>query len=698
MPLDFNFTAGTMTNPDPAAAFAEAIRESGLPCSEQIIGDGRIHRFDIKAKGDQAGWYVLYLDGCPAGAFGSWQTGENFKWSARRKAEMSEVEKVAFEKRMETTRQKRETERERLRLKAKKRADEIWSTAGSANGHPYLKKKGVGAHGIRAVGEALVVPFFDIFDDLQSLQWIGPDGAKKFEYGGAIAGNFFIIPRKPSEVFIAEGYATAATIHETTGATVVVGFNAGNMLPVAKNIRSKFDRSAITIAADNDQFTKGNPGVTKARAAAKEIGARVVIPQFKTLSTKPTDFNDLFHLEGAETVKRQLNPSRIPSLSPEDGRVGEWLRDRPPEREALMTYRGKSALPSHIIALLAATGGTGKTYYLLSMALAASNGGSFTPFHFPRPLKTLFFSLEDDREELGRRLWDISAGGPFPDNLFVFGYPGEVGPLMELRDGNPERSEYFRWFDRELKKYGGLDLIILDTQSRFSGLSENLNEHGSAFVAGLEYLKKRHGATILLAAHTNQSSQEKPPDRMNKTMLRGATAVGDNCRLIYGMRTMTAPAAKAYGIYNRQDFIEIDLVKSNYTPDFQSSIFYKRARETGIFKYIDPFSERIEIVANALVDALSEDCGEYTVRELEKGSRAGDVVQMVSDSIDGFTRRNDVRAAIEYAERRGWIDLVERSCTKGAPKKVVRVLSSKSRIETGQNCQSQGGLFSENDG
>jgi len=62
----------------------------------------------------------------------------------------------------------------------------------------------------------------------------------------------------------------------------------------------------IVIAADNDQYTDNNPGVTKAKEAAEAVNAKIVHPEFSDTSTKPTDFNDLFQLEGIETVKSQL--------------------------------------------------------------------------------------------------------------------------------------------------------------------------------------------------------------------------------------------------------------------------------------------------------------------------------------------------------------------------------------------------------
>jgi hypothetical protein len=70
-------------------------------------------------------------------------------------------------------------------------------------------------------------------------------------------------------------------------------------------MRKKYPAAKITIAADNDQFNEDgyNPGLTKAKEAAVAIKACVVIPEFLNKSKKPTDFNELLILEGAEKVK-----------------------------------------------------------------------------------------------------------------------------------------------------------------------------------------------------------------------------------------------------------------------------------------------------------------------------------------------------------------------------------------------------------
>jgi len=149
---------------------------------------------------------------------------------------------------------------------------------------------------------------------ITSLQRIYNDGQKRFLAGGRIKACCHIIgdisPLMP--LCFAEGYATAASIHQATGFPVVVCFNAGNIDPVIARFRAdthiKADR--FIICADNDQWKpdKGNPGMDKANDAAKKHGCYIAAPVFDGLNTgdKPTDFNDLHLLAGIDAVKQAI--------------------------------------------------------------------------------------------------------------------------------------------------------------------------------------------------------------------------------------------------------------------------------------------------------------------------------------------------------------------------------------------------------
>ena len=148
---------------------------------------------------------------------------------------------------------------------------------------------------------------------IYTLQAIFPDrdneGAYRKQYlkGGVKTGHFFGIGRPIDDtLLICEGVATGLSLWQCTGHGVIVAFDAGNIIHVAKEIRKVRPSWRILICADNDAWTDTpikNPGIHYAEEAARAVNATVAIPEFLSIDTKPTDFNDLHALEGEQSVK-----------------------------------------------------------------------------------------------------------------------------------------------------------------------------------------------------------------------------------------------------------------------------------------------------------------------------------------------------------------------------------------------------------
>lgn len=291
---------------DAIAQFSDALRAAGLT-PEAIHADGELHRFSSNGKrGDEAGWYVLHLDGgIPAGAFGDWRTGLNESWRADIGRRLTEAERAAQRELIASLRRKREADDAKRHTEAQERAQREWRDAKPADAtHPYLVRKGVQAHGLR-VDEAgrLLVPV-RIAGELHSLQYIDAEGGKRFLPGGRVAGGYFAIGKGKEVVCIAEGYATAATIREATGYAVAAAFNCGNLEAVARTVRERLPKAKLIVCADDDATTDGNPGTTKATAAARAIGGLLAVPDFGAdRLEKATDFNDLAVHRGMDAVK-----------------------------------------------------------------------------------------------------------------------------------------------------------------------------------------------------------------------------------------------------------------------------------------------------------------------------------------------------------------------------------------------------------
>jgi putative DNA primase/helicase len=296
----------TLDHLDARDQFLAAITEAGLTPPKHIIDDGKLHRFSSNGRrGDDAGWYVFHAGDIPAGAFGCWRGGVAETWRADIGRELTADEIAAHKRRLADAKRKREEEEKKNRAKARAKATKILESAAAAPAdHPYLLKKGVGPHGLRLHCGELVVPLRDTSGALHSLQFIAADGAKNFLLGGRVTGCYFVIGEPNGAISICEGFATAATVREDTGNAVAVGFNAGNLPPVAKELRGKFPGLQIVVCADDDVKTPGNPGLKYAREAAQAVGGFLAVPDFgKTRPERAADFNDLHQHAGPEAVR-----------------------------------------------------------------------------------------------------------------------------------------------------------------------------------------------------------------------------------------------------------------------------------------------------------------------------------------------------------------------------------------------------------
>ncbi|GLH67311.1 DUF3987 domain-containing protein [Geothrix edaphica] len=314
---------------DAVDQFKEALHARGLVPPVEIQADGEIHRCHAEGRGgENDGAYLLHLDGIPAGGFENWRDGEGWEnWRADIGRTLTPEEEAAHRSHTEAMRKAREAEDKRRKAEARERAKRVWDSALPCTGHPYLTRKGIKAHGARIVSNGyrkgdLVLPVRDAEGKLHSLQFIGQDGGKLFLPGGRKRACYFSIGKPAGVLYVAEGFATAASIHEATGQAVAVAFDAGNLQPVAESLRAKYPGLDLVIAADDDYRTDGNPGRAKATEAARAIGAKIALPVFgEDRPERATDYNDLHQSRGLEAVRVCLEGAGlVPSPAKEAGK------------------------------------------------------------------------------------------------------------------------------------------------------------------------------------------------------------------------------------------------------------------------------------------------------------------------------------------------------------------------------------------
>ena len=289
----------------------------------------------MKSPADQAGQqkkagsYKGWLDGKPNGLVQNFRDGDGkpVKWVAsgvsidagERIRLKAEWDRRAAERQAEITRQQEITA---------KRAWNQWSNAlwASPDHCEYLAEKGLRGHGVKMTDKGgLLVPVRDIDGKLHSLQYIDTV-SKAFLKNSRKSGCMHVIdPNRTlgkGPIIIAEGYATAASIHEATGRPVVTAFDAGNLEPVAAALRGRYPTSDIVLAADDDHRKERNAGIEKAETAAARVGGKVIVVQLNAEQKRDgaTDFDDLRQAAGIEVVKAQIEDGL--KAAPEQARGG----------------------------------------------------------------------------------------------------------------------------------------------------------------------------------------------------------------------------------------------------------------------------------------------------------------------------------------------------------------------------------------
>lgn len=310
---------------DILSQFIDALSHHGVPPSRpsDIKADDKRHDFHIAGdpNGKKKGYYKLKIEnGFGVGFFGDWRIEGCHGWHSTPDKKYSASEKKAFADKIKKEQERHAKEKEAAqRAVAVSAQDEILFLDECPADHPYLIKKGVKPYRILLSGKNVLIP---IHDDMETwgYQTISPYGDKYILKGCRKHGNWFHIVGD-DVIVVCEGYATGASIHEATGHTVYVCFDAYNMSTVADKIKKLHPDKKIIIAADNDQDRtlekdqfgkpKINTGLKIAKETSLRLGIPYIYPEFE-IGSGLSDFNDLHKLNGLEAVRAVFN-SRSPN-------------------------------------------------------------------------------------------------------------------------------------------------------------------------------------------------------------------------------------------------------------------------------------------------------------------------------------------------------------------------------------------------
>ena len=388
----------------------------------EIRFDNRPHRFRI-AHSPDAGWYIAHS--FDAVTFGDWRDpAATQTWFAKAEhapATLPTAEQIALDARRAAERAAAELETARCAAEAAKTAAAIWAAAPAAPvDHPYLERKRITPHIARVLTPAAAAtapPFIQqwiaskelvgsliipagCLGEIASLQFIRAD-RKLLLPRGTVRGNRCILGRtaEAETIVVAEGFATAASLHEATGYPVVVAFDAGNLSTVAAGIRREHPSARIVLGADNDvrrpdETCQTNTGLVAAQQAALRVGGTVALAVLDRGETK-ADWNDVAVALGNEETARLFRATlELPTADlapPELPTAAVAAADL---RDALHRFLDRAGTPEQRDMAIRAAAGLGKStqalkaiherglradYFVPSFALAKEQADRLPP-------------------------------------------------------------------------------------------------------------------------------------------------------------------------------------------------------------------------------------------------------------------------------------------------------------------------------
>ena len=515
---------------------------------------------------------------------------------------MTPAEQVEAKHRREAAKAARDEavrkEQETRHAEAAQRAQSILNAATlePVEAHPYNRERGGRWTGDAKRGkwpqngghaDAILLPIKNAAGELWSIQALCGPGQKYLLAGGAKAGHFFSFApyahASAATFYIGEGFFTvqaslAAALERDAQAYIknawIVAIDAGNLEPVASAIHAAHPAARIIILADED-----GPGIIAANKAALAAGGKVARPSAGLPPganiAKGYDFDNLYNEAGGQAVNTALRLARRPEpehvkdageaayqeqAQREEARadaaeeekakrraeaqemlakipafdVWEALTVEPPPRPYIL----KGYLPTNIVALLAAQGGTGKSFLSLVIATAVASGRNIPPFEVESgPQNVLIVNAEDQAMDIRPRLYSIAKAyeltqgemRAIAQNITVAPVRGIMGGLLKP---GPHGTEPIETASAELLEMlierHRPTLVILDTKSRLYGLKENAAEDGAAWISHLEkHLQAHPDTAFLVLTHTGKKSSAI---MRTQDAERGSSANVDNSR------------------------------------------------------------------------------------------------------------------------------------------------------------------------
>ena len=346
---------------------------------------------------------------------------------------------------------------------------------------PYHIRKGIELIGAKLEGNNVVIPIFNAQKKRVGKQTIQPDGTKKFSKNMQADGAFGVCGKiAPGKLYVAEGYATCASVYSATQTNTIFALSSGNLPKVCEAIQKAFPKVELVVAADNDEA-----GIKAAKASGRP---------YATPKKQGYDWNDVFVEEGEEAVREGLKGARLPTpmfthVADIEMKPPAWLIHGMLEKEALTMCFGSP--------------GAGKTFAVLDMALSIAAGKDWHGKDVEQGL--VLYIAGEGHAGFARRIaaWSQTHDVDLTDVPF---YKSNSAVIV---NDEASATELHQELQRMANAVGKPKLIVLDTLARTMIGDENSSERVGEYIKALDDVKSEYGCTILIVHHTGHSNKDR---------------------------------------------------------------------------------------------------------------------------------------------------------------------------------------------
>jgi hypothetical protein len=366
------------------------------------------------------------------------------------------------------------------------------------------------------------------------------------------------------------------------------------------------------------------------------------------------------HVEPREHRNRSGERRKKPDKRDNDNvpqpSLGEWDAgdddEPPPPRGWLLG----NVFARRFVSSLYGDGGVGKTAVRYAQYLSLAAGRALTGEHVFQRCRVLVVSLEDDKEELSRRMFAARLHhGVSADDvggwLFLAAPGKRIGKLLAQGQHGAVQGSMGEILEAAIIRRRP-DLVALDPFKKTHAVSENDNTLIDIVIETLTDLAIKHDIAVDAPHHTAKG----PPDPGNPNRGRGAGAGKDAGRLIYTLTAMSIEEAQGFGIdeAQRRSLVRMDSGKVNIAPPLHQAKWF---RLVGV-----PLNNATALYPNGDNVQVAEP---WTPPDLWQNTSVDLLNRILSDIDAGFPDGNRYSAAGSATERAAWKVITKHAPDKG---------------------------------